>query len=125
MFIKFLIVIFTVFIIYLLFSNNTILEGMKKGKKKKAPKGFRKAKKKAKKAKEAVEDALEDGEEAAEDAVNDAGEPLPTAAQLPRMVNELQTQMKDVITQVAVLSRKTSEETTADAEGGGGEDEGF
>lgn len=102
MFIKFLIVIFTVFIIYLLFSNKTILEGMKK---KKAPKGFRKAKKKAKKAKKAVEDAIEDvvdGEDD-EDAVDDADNPLPTAAQLPRMVNELQTQMKDVRTQVASL----------------------
>ncbi len=122
MFIKFLIVIFTVFIIYLLFSNNTILEGMKK---KKAPKGFRKAKKKAKKAKEAVEDALEDGEEAAEDAVNDAGEPLPTVAQLPRMVNDLQTKMKDVITQVAVLSKNASEVSADDVDGGNGGDQGF
>jgi hypothetical protein len=115
MFIKFLIVIFTVFIIYLLFSNDTILEGMKKGKKKlKIGKkgGLKKrAKKKAKQAIAAVEDAVEDGvdegediaEDIAEDAIDDAGNSLPKIPQLPRIVNDLKIQMRDVRTQVASL----------------------
>ncbi len=130
MFINFLIVIFTVFIVYLLFSTSTFQEGMKKkggkklkiGKKGGLKKRAKKAKKKVKEAiedgKEAVDDAMDDGEDAVKEAVDDAGVPLPTAAQLPRMVNDLKSQMRDVRTQVASLlaEKPTMASSTMDEE---------
>jgi hypothetical protein len=113
MFINFLIVIFIVFIVYLLFSTSTFQEGMKKKKGGKKLKIGKKGglKMRAKKAKKKVVDAVDgedeegegEGEGDGEDAVNDAGTPLPKMAQLPRMVDDLQTQMRDVRTQVDSL----------------------
>ena len=54
MFINFLIVIFTVFIVYLFFSNESILEGMKKKGKSKLKTGKKRGIKKANKGKKAV-----------------------------------------------------------------------
>jgi hypothetical protein len=101
MFIKFLIVIFAVFIIYLFFSNETILEGMKKRRKLRfGKKGG--LKKRAKKAKKAVVDAVEDAVEDVEDAVDEA-DVLPTIDELPQLVNDLRLRVETIGTQVEGL----------------------
>lgn len=113
MFINFLIVIFMIFIVYLLFSNNTIIEGATSKKKLKIGKkgGL---KKRAKKTKKAVKEAIEDGEEAVddamddgEDAVDEAGKTLPTPEQLPRMVNDLRDQVDKISVKVEALAAET------------------
>lgn len=119
MFIKSLIVLFVIFIAYLLFSN-TIKEGAKGSMKVGKKGGIKKKDKKDKKDKKATttgqnqadenEDGVADDTEGAvkKDVTNDAGEPLPTTAQLPRMVNDLQKQLQITQTQVAALSAENT-----------------
>lgn len=101
MFIKFLIVIFMIFIVYLFFSNDTILEGMKKkkgGKKLKTGKkgGLKmRAKKTKKKVVDAVEDAAEDAVEGGEDVVPTT-DPLALLAAVDKLSKTITAQQKDL-----------------------------
>ena len=117
MFIKFLIVIFIVFIAYLLFSTSTFQEGMKKGKKKlKIGKkgGLKKRAKKTKKkvvdaVDDAVDDAVEEGEDAVDDAKDDAGNRLAKIPELPRLFNDLRLRVDNIGIQVeSLLAEKTT-----------------
>jgi FtsZ-interacting cell division protein ZipA len=108
MFINFLIVIFTIFIIYLLFSNDTIIEGAR-GKKKRKQKRRRREKKRNQ---NAVEEGEGEGEgegvgEGEGEGEGETGETLPTPEQLPRMVNDLRDQVDKISVKVEALAAET------------------
>jgi hypothetical protein len=119
MFINFLIFIFTVFIIYLLVSNETIIEGLKK---KKAPKGFRKKnnkinKNKNKKAVATAED--EEGEEEGEgdgegEEEGEGDEEPKTIKSLSKIIRKQQKQIDRLSIAAADSSPQTTSALTAD-----------
>jgi hypothetical protein len=113
MFINFLIVIFTVFIIYLLFSNNSIIEGKRNRRKLRSGKkgGLKMRNRKNKKSKNAVEANPDEEDEEAVEEEN----PLPTAEELPQMVSDLKNAFDTLAIKVDALAGDAAPRVSASA----------